>query len=88
MLTVALVYSCSTVLNSPKIDYLGSNYCQPTIEYDYSKLEISQNKRPKQDSILNANLSQHDILISNAIGIETYLAEYLQIKKDTLKDWY
>ncbi|MBO9584762.1 MAG: hypothetical protein J7574_11445 [Flavobacterium sp.] len=84
-LTAALVCSCSTILNSPKIDYLTSNYCQPTIEYDYSKLEISQNKLPKQDSILNANLSQHDILISNAIGIETYLAEYLQIKKDTLK---
>lgn len=77
--------SCSTVLNSPKIDYLTSNYCQPTIEYDYSKLEISQNKLPKQDSILKANLSQHDILISNAIGIERYLTEYLQIKKDTLR---
>lgn len=79
------VSSCSTVLNSPKIDYLTSNYCQPTIEYDYSKLEISQNKLPKQDSILKANLSQHDILISNAIGIERYLTEYLQIKKDTLR---
>lgn len=79
------VSSCSTVLNSPKIDYLTSNYCQPTIEYDYSKLEISKDKLPKQDSILKANLSQHDILISNAIGIERYLTEYLQIKKDTLR---
>ena len=79
------VSSCSTVLNSPKIDYLTSNYCQPTIEYDYSKLETSPNKIPKQDSILHANLSKHDILISKAIGIETYLAEYLLTKKDTLK---
>lgn len=79
------VSSCSTVLNSPKIDYLTSNYCQPTIEYDYSKLETSTNKIPKQDSILHANLSKHDILISKAIGIESYLAEYLLTKKDTLK---
>ncbi|KIO51835.1 hypothetical protein [Flavobacterium hibernum] len=79
------ISSCSTVLNSPKIDYLTSNYCQPTIEYDYSKLETSPNKIPKQDSILHANLSKHDILISKAIGIETYLAEYLLTKKDTLK---
>lgn len=85
LLIFILVSSCSTVLNSPKIDYLTSNYCQPTIEYDYSKLEISPNKLSKQDSILNANLSKHDILISKAIGIETYLTEYLQIKKDTLK---
>lgn len=85
LFATALACSCSTVLNSPKIEYLTSNYCQPTIDYDYSKLEVSQNKLPKQDSILNANLSQHDILISNAIGIETYLTEYLQIKKDTLK---
>lgn len=85
LLLFILVSSCSTVLNSPKIDYLTSNYCQPTIEYDYSKLEISPNKLSKQDSILNANLSKHDILISKAIGIETYLTEYLQIKKDTLK---
>lgn len=79
------VSSCSTVLNSPKIDYLTSNYCQPTIEYEYSKLETAPNKIPKQDSILHANLSKHDILISKAIGIETYLAEYLLTKKDTLK---
>lgn len=85
LLAAALACSCSTVLNSPKIDYLTSNYCQPTIEYDYSKLEISQNKLPKQDSILNANLTKHDLLISKAIGIDTYLAEYLQAKKDTLK---
>jgi len=80
-----LVSSCSTVLQSTKIDYLTNNYCQPTIQYDYSKLEKPQNKTPKQDSILNANLSRHDILVSKAIGIETFLAEYLQIKKDTLK---
>ncbi|WP_337965489.1 hypothetical protein [uncultured Flavobacterium sp.] len=79
------VSSCSTVLNSPKIDYLTSNYCQPTIDYDYSKLEVFPNKSANPDSILKANLSQHDILISNAIGIETYLTEYLQTKKDTLK---
>lgn len=79
------VSSCSTVLNSPKIDYLTSNYCQPTIEYDYSKLEIFPNKSSNNDSILKANLSQHDILISKAIGIESYLSEYLQTKKDTLK---
>lgn len=80
-----LVSSCATVLKSTKIDYLTNNYCQPTIQYDYSKLEIPQNKIQKQDSILNANLSKHDILVSKAIGIETYLAEYLEIKKDTLK---
>ncbi|WP_428228433.1 hypothetical protein [Flavobacterium sp.] len=80
-----LVSSCSSVLKSTKIDYLTSNYCQPTIQYDYSQLEIPQNKTFKQDSILNANLSKHDLLVSKAIGIETYLAEYLQIKKDTLK---
>jgi hypothetical protein len=80
-----LVSSCSTVLNTTKIDYLTSNYCQPTIQYDYSQLEISKNKTQKQDSILSANLSKHDILVSNAIGVETYLADYLQIKKDTLK---
>lgn len=85
LLIFIFVSSCSTVLNSPKIDYLTSNYCQPTIEYDYSKIEIAPNKLPKQDSILNANLTKHDILISKAIGIETYLAEYLQTKKDTLK---
>lgn len=85
ILLSALIASCSTVLNSPKIDYLTNNYCQPTIEYDYSKIEIPKNKTPKQDSILNANLSKHDILVSNAIGIELYLTEYLQIKKDTLK---
>ena len=79
------VSSCSTVLNSPKIDYLTSNYCQPTIEYDYSKLEVFPNKTSNNDSILKANLSQHDILISKAIGIESYLSEYLQTKKDTLK---
>jgi hypothetical protein len=79
------VSSCSTVLNSPKIDYLTSNYCQPNIEYDYSKLEVFPNKTSNNDSILKANLSQHDILISKAIGIESYLAEYLQTKKDTLK---
>jgi len=85
LLIFIFVSSCSTVLNSPKIDYLTSNYCQPTIEYDYSKLETSPNKIPKQDSILHANLSKHDILISKAIGIEIYLAEYLLTKKDTLK---
>jgi len=85
LLIFIFISSCSTVLNSPKIDYLTSNYCQPTIEYDYSKLETSPNKIPKQDSILHANLSKHDILISKAIGIETYLAEYLLTKKDTLK---
>lgn len=85
MIISVLVSSCSTVLNSTKIDYLTSNYCQPTIDYDYSKLEMPNNKIQKQDSILSANLSKHDILISNAIGIETYLAEYLQIKNDTLK---
>lgn len=79
------VSSCSTTLNNPKIDYLTSNYCQPTIDYDYSKLEVFPDKVPNHDSILKANLSQHDILISNAIGIETYLTEYLQTKKDTLK---
>ena len=79
------VSSCSTVLNSPKIDYLTSNYCQPTIEYDYSKLEVFPNKTSNNDSVLKANLSQHDILISKAIGIESYLTEYLQTKKDTLK---
>lgn len=80
-----LVSSCSTVLKSTKIDYLTSNYCQPTIQYDYSQLETPKNKILKQDSILDANLSKHDLLVSKAIGIETYLAEYLQIKKDTLK---
>lgn len=85
LLTAALACSCSTVLNSPKIDYLTSNYCQPAIEYDYSELEIPKNKLPKQDSILNANLTKHDILICSAIGIETYLAEYLQTKKESLK---
>src|SRR6218665_596697 len=85
LLLSIFVSSCSSVLNSTKIDYLTSNYCQPTIEYDYSKLEILKQKNLKQDSILKANLSLHDILISNAIGIETYLTQYLQIKKDTLK---
>ncbi|MFH6958840.1 hypothetical protein ACHRV1_15680 [Flavobacterium aquidurense] len=86
LLILALfVSSCSTVLKSSKIDYLTSNYCQPTIQYDYSQLETPQHKIQKQDSILNANLSKHDLLVSKAIGIETYLAEYLQIKKDTLK---
>lgn len=80
-----LVSSCSTVLKSPKIDYLTNDYCQPTIQYDYSQLEISQNKTQNQDRILNDNLSRHDILVSKAIGIETYLTEYFQIKKDTLK---
>ncbi len=85
LLLSIFVSSCSTVLNSTKIDYLTSNYCQPTIEYDYSKLEIPKQNFIQQDSILNANLSKHDILISNAIGIEVYLTAYLQIKKDTLK---
>ncbi|MDA6070157.1 hypothetical protein NJT12_11065 [Flavobacterium sp. AC] len=80
-----LVSSCSTVLKSTKINYLTSNYCQPTIQYDYSQLETPKNKIQKQDSILNAHLSKHDLLVSQAIGIETYLAEYLQVKKDTLK---
>lgn len=80
-----LVSSCSTVLKSTKIDYLTTNFCQPTISYDYSQIEIPKTNTHKQDSVLNANLSKHDILISKAIGIEIYLAEYLQTKKDTLK---
>lgn len=86
LLTISiLVSSCSSVLKSTKIDYLTTNFCQPTIEYDYSQIEISKTNIKKEDSILKANLSRHDILISKAIGIETYLAEYLQTKKDTLK---
>lgn len=86
LLTISiLVSSCSTVLKSTKIDYLTTNFCQPTISYDYSQIEIPKTNTRKQDSVLNANLSKHDILISKAIGIEIYLAEYLQTKKDTLK---
>ncbi|SNR30619.1 hypothetical protein [Flavobacterium sp. ov086] len=85
MMILILISSCSTVLKSTKIDYLTNNYCQPTIQYDYSQLKNSEHKVPKQDSILETNLSKHDILVSKAIGLETYLAEYLQIKKDTLK---
>lgn len=80
-----LVSSCSSVLKSTKIDYLTNNFCQPTVQYDYSQIEIPQNKIPKQDSILNAHLSKHDILVCKAIGVEPYLAAYIQTKKDTLK---
>jgi hypothetical protein len=85
LLVSILVSSCSTVLKGRKIDYLTNNFCQPTIQYDYSQIEIPKNSDPKQDSILNANLSRHDILICKAIRIETYLSAYLQTKKDTLK---
>lgn len=80
-----LVTSCSSVLKSNKIDYLTSNFCQPTIRYDYSQIETPPNKIQQQDSILNTHLSKHDILISKAIGIETYLTAYIQTKNDTLK---
>lgn len=86
MLLAILISSCSTtILKSTKIDYLTSNYCQPTITYDYSQVEVPKNKTAPQDSILKSNFSKHDILICQAIGIETFLTTYLQIEKDTLK---
>lgn len=80
-----LVTSCSSVLNSKKISGLTVNYCEPTVKYDYSKIERPENDVPARDSILTAHLSRHDVLVSKAIGIDAYLEEYFQLRTDTLK---
>jgi hypothetical protein len=86
ILLLLFVTSCSNVLNSSKVYGLTYNYCDPSIKYDYSQITASSPKTGRQDSILQANLSKHDIAISEAIGIDTYLSEYFQANTDTLRN--
>lgn len=86
-LSILLLYltSCSSVICTTKIQKLAKNYCEPTIEYDYTPISTESTLTTQQDSTLRLLLSPHNYSLSQIIGIESYIATLLECKKDTLK---
>lgn len=86
-LSFLLLYltSCSSILNTSRINNLATNYCEPTIEYNNYIPNGENRLTAKQDSVLRSVLSQHNYFLSHTIGINSYIATLLECKKDTLK---
>lgn len=77
--------SCSTVINTSKIQNLAVNYCEPCIEYDYSINDKESSLTTQQDSLLRASLSTHNYSLIQIIGIENEIVTLLENRCDTLK---
>lgn len=77
--------SCSTVISSSKFQNLTVNYCEPNFEYDFSLEYKKPEITSRQDSLLQATLSQHNYTLSKIIGIESEIVTLLENKCDTVK---
>jgi hypothetical protein len=84
-LILSLLTSCSSILNTSKIHHLTTNYCEPTIAYDYTLVNEESRLTTQQDSLLHLVLSPHNYFLSQTIGIENHITALLECEKDTLE---
>lgn len=83
--TMSVFTSCSSVISSSKIKNLSTNFCEPTIEYNFDFAATPNQLSTQQINLLQQKLSPHDLLLGQTIGINPYICTYLENSGDTLQ---
>lgn len=67
-------FSCSPVLQSPKLTALSNDYCAPAIPYEEST-SLPESYAP--DTLVISMLTPHDYALATHIGLVPFLSQYL-----------
>ncbi|HSZ24766.1 MAG TPA: hypothetical protein VK766_03560 [Cytophagaceae bacterium] len=86
MVSMLTFNSCvsSKIIHSEKVERIKNSYCVPNTHYDYSDIPTpvkNVDSLLEKNPVLLSKMSYHDLLMCNAIGITTFLLDFMQLQE-------